>query len=106
MNEITKHEHQLNRLARRLMRVFGCDTARISRPLGSAGAMFLVIGRNRNTRRDRLENHRWGQWYRNGKSIDFDYLSEQVVASGATIKDLIVSAKHYKKACDNVGRIR
>jgi hypothetical protein len=57
----------------RFLKMFGCDTARISR---SMGKLFLIIGWKRNTKDDP------GQWYRNGEPIDFDYTHEEVIASG------------------------
>lgn len=72
----------------RFVRMFGCDTARISEV---GGKSFLILGWNRNTRDDA------GQWTRNGKLFNFDYVREQVVASGRGEKQLLASAKKYKK---------
>lgn len=75
-----------NRLVRRFVRMFKCDTARITSPCGTH---FLVLGWN-----ERSE----GEWYdENCNPKNFDYVREQVVASGKTVKELVASAKHYKK---------
>ena len=71
-------------------RMFGCDTARISKPLGS-GNMYLIIGYKRNTKDTA------GQWYKNGEPIDFDFVEQKVVASGANEDELLEDAKRYKK---------
>lgn len=71
----------------RFIRMFGCDTARISRPCGK---YFLIIGWNRNTKQDE------GHWERNGEPYDFDYVQEQVIASGETPEALLRSAREYK----------
>jgi hypothetical protein len=71
------------------VQMFGCDAARITNPLGVQ--MFLIIGHLRNTKQDE------GQWIRNGEPFDFDYLQEQVIASGTTIKELFKSARAYKR---------
>jgi hypothetical protein len=74
------------RLVRRFIRMFKCDTARITSPCDTH---FLVLGWN-----ERSE----GQWHdQDGKPKNFDYVREEVVASGKTVKELIASAKHYKK---------
>ena len=67
-------------------KIIKCDTARISQPLEK---MFLVIGFNRNTKDDK------GQWIKNDKEIDFDYVHEITVVSGNTEDELIASAKEY-----------
>lgn len=82
------------KLAKRFVRMFKCDTARITKPCDH---WFLVIGWNRNTKKDREEGRSSGQWVRNGEPIDFDYVHEEVIANGANEKELIASAKHYKK---------
>ena len=38
-----------------------------------------------------------GQWFRNGKPIDFDYMEEKVVARGNTWDELWESARKYHK---------
>ena len=35
----------------------------------------------------------------NGNRRDWDYVQEQVIASGDTEAELVASAKHYKKLC-------
>ena len=78
----------LERLVRRFVRMFKCDAARITSPYGTH---FLVLGWN-----ERSE----GQWQdQDGKPVNFDYTREQVVASGKTARELVASAKHYKKVC-------
>lgn len=73
-------------LVRRFVRMFKCDTARISSPCGTH---FLVLGW-----KERSE----GQWFdQDGKPVNFDYVREQVVASGKTTRQLITAAKHYKR---------
>lgn len=67
------------------VQLFGCDTARITCPCKT---LFLIIGHNRRST---------GQWTRNGEPFEFDYIQEKVAASGKTEKDLMVSAKRYKK---------
>jgi hypothetical protein len=74
-----------------IKKMFGCDSVRISRPLGR---MFLIIGFNKNT----ADNE--GQWYRNGEPIDFEYLEEQVIANGVCLDELLANAQHYKKLLD------
>ena len=71
------------------VRMFNCDAARIVNPLGVQ--MFLIIGHKRSTKDDT------GQWYRNGAPYDFEYLKEQVIASGRTVKELWESARTYKR---------
>jgi hypothetical protein len=73
-------------LINRCREIIPCDTARISKPLGT---MYLIIGFNRNTK----NNH--GQWIKDGKPIDFDYVEEHVVASGNTEEELISSCEKY-----------
>ena len=83
--------HWQQRLVRRFVRMFKCDTARITSPLGKH---FLIIGHNRNTK----DNP--GVWRdENGNRQDWDYVQEQVIASGDTEAELVASAKHYKKLC-------
>ncbi|KKN21876.1 hypothetical protein LCGC14_0921050 [marine sediment metagenome] len=73
---------------RRFIRMFKCDTARITQP---GKRMFLVIGHRRSTKDDP------GQWERNGESYDFEYIAEQVIASGDNEAELLASAKEYKR---------
>jgi hypothetical protein len=82
---------QTMRLVDRYIRMFGCDTARI---LTVAGTRFLLIGKKRNTAQDSQS-----KWFRNGDPFDFDYIEEKVIASGKTLRDLLASAKKYKRLC-------
>ena len=68
--------------------LLGADTARISQP---CSRMYLIIGERRNTRGDP------GQWMRNGKPVDFDYVAERVVASGDTAEELEAAAREFKR---------
>ena len=77
-----------DKLIPRFIKMFGCDTARITDPMGTK---FLIIGWNCNTRDDA------DQWTKNGEPINFDYIKEAVVASGKTYTQLIASAKEYKR---------
>ena len=87
----TEAAGQDERLVMRCRGIIKCDTARITKP---CKRMYLVIGFNRNTRGDE------GQWIKNGKSYDFDYVAETTVASGETREELIASAREYKRLCD------
>jgi hypothetical protein len=74
-------------------KIIKCDTALISKPLRK---MYLIIGFNRNTK----DNDSGSVWVnQDGNRIDFDYIQESVVASGNTPKELIESAKKYKRLC-------
>ena len=87
----TLNAQSVQRLVRRFVRMFKCDTARITSLLGKH---FLIIGHNRNTKDDP------GVWMdENGNRKDWDYVNEQVIASGDTEAELVASAKHYKKLC-------
>ena len=80
----------MERLTGIFCRMFKCDTARISSPLGKT--MFLIIGHNRNTRQDE------GKWLDGkGRRRDWDYVQETCIASGDTETALMRSARHYKK---------
>ena len=82
---------RVQRLVRRFVRLFKCDTARITSPMGKH---FLIIGHKRNTKDDP------GVWTdENGNRRDWDYVQEQVIASGDNEAELVASAKHYKKLC-------
>lgn len=76
-------------ILRRFKRMLGCDTARISKPLDK---MFLIIGWKRHTRE--WKDH---AWYKNGERFDFEYTEEHCIASGRTMKELLASAKEYKR---------
>lgn len=71
-----------------LTRKFGCDQTRIVK---ACGKLFLVLGWKRNTKQDA------GQWYKNGRPIDFDYIKEMCVASGSIMAELKKSALEYEK---------
>ena len=77
-------------LIKECRKIVKCDTARISKPLEK---MFFIIGFNKNTK----DNE--GQWIKNGEMIDFDYVSENVIASGFTDEELIKSVKEYQRLC-------
>lgn len=80
----------MEKLISRFKQMFGCDSARISNPLGDT--MFLIIGNKRNTKDDA------GVWRdQHGNVKNWDYINEFVIASGKTEKELIKSAKEYKK---------
>lgn len=51
----------------------------------------MIIGFNRNTKDDP------GQWMKNGEPIDFDYVSEKVIANGKDLKELWKSVKFYRR---------
>lgn len=74
---------------RRFTRMFGCDTARI---IKASGFRFLIIGKKRHTK----NNKRW-YWLRNGKRYDFEYTEEHVAASGRTERELLNSAREYRR---------
>ncbi len=92
--EIAKRYAGMSRLIERSVRLFGCDSARIAKP---GETMFLVLGWNRNTAKDREKDPGAGQWVKDGIPYDFDYLHEKAVASGRTEKELLASAKEYKR---------
>ena len=69
--------------------LLGCDTARVVKT--HSGKLFLIIGYNKSTKDSPY------QWYENNKPIDFEYVEEKTVASGYTDKELLASAKFYKK---------
>jgi len=81
----------MKKLNRYFCKLLACDKARISI---FPGKMYLIIGFKKNTKDDTISF-----WTKNGKRIDFKYLDEKVVASGKNEKELIASAKHYKKLC-------
>lgn len=73
-----------------------CDTARILQPLNDK--MFLIIGWNRNTK------DLQGTWFKNGVPIEFDYIEEQVIASGDTYAALLAAAMEYKRLSCGVAK--
>ena len=84
----SKISAKMGQIIRRSVKLFGCDTARISFPVKT---YFLIIGHNRNTKDDH------GQWTRNGEPLNFDYVAEKDIASGKTLGKLWESVKHYKR---------
>ena len=70
-------------------KLLGADEARIWK--SADGYLFLIIGQRRHTSQD------VGRWIKNGKPIDFSYLEEKVVASGADMQELEASAREYKR---------
>jgi hypothetical protein len=78
-----------NRLIALAKKLFGCDTARLSKPLGK---MFLIVGYAKSTKTS------GGTWIRHdGERIDFDYTEEKCIASGVTVKELAHCMRRYKK---------
>jgi hypothetical protein len=69
--------------------MFGCDEARVAI---YGEKRFLILGWWRSTRDD----HRT-QWFHNGEPVHFRYLAETVVASGSSARELLASAKEYKR---------
>jgi hypothetical protein len=76
------------RTCARFKRMFQCDQVRI--PVYEK-KMFLVLGYRRNTRQDS------GVWMKNGEPVHYDYIRETVVASGFTVKELVKSAREYRR---------
>lgn len=83
-----KEVYTIEELIAECREIIECDTARISKP---DKRMFLIIGFRKNTKNDE------GEWIKNNKRIDFDYVKESVVASGETAQELIESAREYKR---------
>ena len=74
---------------RRFVRMFRCDTARIS---FLNGTHFLILGWNERS---------VGEWCdQDGYLMDFGYVREKVVASGGSMKELVASAKRYGRSMD------
>lgn len=69
-------------------RMFKCDAARFVR---TPDRTFLLIGTNRSTKDDAAK------WFKNGEPFDFDYVAEEVIASGVNAAELYESAKEYKR---------
>jgi hypothetical protein len=68
---------------------FKCDEARI---VEAGGMLFLLIGTKRNTAQDE------GVWQNEkGEVQNWDYLSEQVIASGKDEAELKDSADEYER---------
>lgn len=85
-------------VARALSMLFQCDTARITSP---CDRHFLILGWNKNTKTEREAGRACGKWSVNNEPIDFDYVHEEVVASGHTLKELWRNAKRYKRLIDD-----
>ena len=85
---------QIERFVKRVVKYLCCDTARISQPCRT---LFLIIGANRNTKKDREEGRTTSAWYKNGELFDFDYVEEHVIANGKDFKALWESVKFYWK---------
>lgn len=64
--------------------MFDCDTVRIVKAMKT---MFLMLGWKK--RSEAVWKNQDGEW------VEFDYLKEQVVASGDTAEALQASAEHY-----------
>jgi hypothetical protein len=89
---VKKMNKNINKkLENKFKKMLGCDSARISNPLGNK--LFLIIGYKKHTKDDI-----YSQWVDGkGDRIDFEYMEEKVIASGKNIEELIESAKYYKK---------
>lgn len=85
---------QMERFVKRAVKYLGCDTARISQPCDT---LFLIIGTNRNTKKDREEDRTTGACYKDGELYDFDYIEEHVIANGKDFKELWESVKFYRR---------
>lgn len=88
-----------SRIIKSAIRMFSCDSARISRPLNK---WFLIIMWKRSTKD--IDG-----WYvsRPGepmKRIDFDYYDQQCVASGDTARELRESMRKYRRLLRAEGR--
>lgn len=82
--------HDEAQLIARFKALFGCPHARIIR---TRELLFLVLGWNASTRDDKT-----AQWFNEkNEPVDFEYVREQTVASGATVEELIKSAEEYKR---------
>lgn len=82
-------------LIKKFIRMFKCDTARIISPMKTH---YLIIGHKKNTLVERRAGRDCGQWHdANGNTIDFNFIHEDVVASGKTLVKLMESAKRYKQ---------
>lgn len=57
------------------IKLFGCDTARITSPMSRH---YLVIGWKENS----------VGWKKNGKRFNFEYIREEVIASGVSLRKL------------------
>ncbi len=71
------------------IKLLKCDTARIVSPCGKH---FMIIGYFRHTK-----DNKGSQWLKNGKSFDFYYDHNEVIASGKTLRSLWRNVKYYSK---------
>lgn len=76
----------MNKIIQRAIVLFGCDSARIATPVERH---FLILGWNARSENEWLDQ--------DGKTFNFNYVREQVVASGATLMELWSSAKYYHR---------
>lgn len=75
--------------------LLGCDAVRLS-VFHSPPLLFVIIGHNRSTKED--ERDYGTVWYTDkGNRVDFDYLVENVVASGSSMKELKISVETYHR---------
>lgn len=92
-----RNGRNLQRVVRWAVRLFKCDTARVTAPVRKK---FLVIGWNKRSE---------GQWHnQNGEPQNFDYVQESVIACGWTWDALQQSARRYKRllSANNTGWAR
>ena len=89
----SEYEKIINtKLLNKFKKIFKCDSVRILQP---SNKMFLIIGYKKNTKDDIYV------WYtQNGRLKNFDYIEEKVIASGHNEKELLISAKEYKRLCN------
>ena len=81
-----RNRRNLDRVVRWAIRIFKCDTARVTAPMRKK---FLVIGWNKRSE---------GQWQnQDGEPQNFDYVQESVIASGWTGDSLQRSARRYRR---------
>lgn len=71
--------------------LFGCDDARISKPMGT---LFLIIGTKRRSEGE------WRSW-RGGRyePVSFDYMDEKCIASGDSHSALRESRWRFINGC-------
>jgi hypothetical protein len=86
---VEKKNNKYKKLENKFKKMFRCDSVRISNPMNK---FFLIIGYKKHTKDDTLSYYSDGD----GNRIDFEYIDEQIIASGKNIKELIMSAKYYK----------
>ena len=91
-DKATAQAVDLNTMVRRFIKMFQCDTARITTAYNT---LYLILGWNKNTKTEREAS----QWYKDGAPYDFEFVHEKTVASGNTYDELLADAKHYKKLC-------